>query len=126
VRVLDEERSSGKRTGCFVVEATSTRERWPAGKEDLLDRREASVPLEDASRERVLRIAQDALFLANAGIGTAGAATVLRSVADRLDSAGGGERRNEVLGRDTADVLDDRPGLGDGQVDDFDYERGAR
>ena len=56
VCVLDEERSAGRRTGCFVVEAERTRERWLAREEDLLDARAASQALDDARGESALRI----------------------------------------------------------------------
>ena len=56
VCVLDEERSGGKRTGSFVVEAERTRERWLAREQDLLDARAASHALDGAHRESALRI----------------------------------------------------------------------
>jgi hypothetical protein len=126
VRVLDEERSAGGRTGSFLVETEFTRERWLAGEEDLLDRRLGVGSLEGARRESARRIAREALFLAGRGNGAAAAASVLRSVADRLESFEDADGREDRVASGSGDVTVEHAAVGDAQLHEFDHERGSR
>lgn len=125
MRVLDEERSARGRTGSFLVEVEVTRERWLAREEDLLDRQATPGSLEGARRESARRIAREALFLAGPGNRAAAAASVLRSVADRLEAFGDGDAREEQLASASGEIMVESPAVGDAQVRELDHARGS-